>query len=118
MSRLDDYPRAAQADAPPPEAATMSVAAAARELGWTEDQVRAALRSNRLRGFKPGERVWTVLRVSVEAAKGTSEPGFISSDLADDLKRFSRLTAELIGLSHTIEDKLRNASPCRDGGSR
>lgn len=47
--------------------ATMTVAEAARRLGWTEKQVRNALHAETLQGFKRGEWRWSVVTESVEA---------------------------------------------------
>jgi hypothetical protein len=90
--------------APPEPPATISVAAAARELGWTEKQVRAALQRGTLRGYKPGLSHWTVVRASVDTVKTAGEPGEMPADLDAKLERFMRLTAELLPLTLEILD--------------
>jgi hypothetical protein len=126
---LEQKPTPAQAvppDDPEPEP-TMSVAEAAARLGWTEERVRLALRSDTLRGVKPGGLEgshWAVFRWSVDALLGGG-PGLIPADLAQKFRRWSRLRSELIALEseavllgQEIEDDLRAASPCRDGVAR
>ena len=122
MSRLAPPALLAQAvpDDPEPEP-TLTVREAAALLGLTDDQVRLALQTGRLRGVKPGDRPqshWAVFRWSVDALLAPEAPGLIPAALAEKFRRFSRKTTELLALGQEIEDDLRAASPCRDGGLR
>ena len=87
----------------PPQ--TLSTEAAAARLGWTDAQVRRALRSRTLRGFKPNpEGRWLVTAESVDAALRYATEGGVPAGVPDKLRRFSRLTAELTALTLELAD--------------
>ena len=101
-----------------PEPALLTVAQAARALGWTEKAVRAALERSFLDGFKPGglrSSRWAVYRWSVESL-AAGQRGVDPDALAGKFRRWARLTADLTALTLEIEDDLRASTVYRDAG--
>jgi hypothetical protein len=111
-------PAQAVPDDPDP---TLSVREAAALLGWPEERVRLALRSDTLRGVQPGGKHgshWAVYRWSVDALLAREAPGLIPAELADKMARFVRWSINLAALGQEIEDDVRQLTPYRDGVAR